>query len=250
VPPVVVLVVVALGWQLYVQLSHSDPTTLPGPWRVVDQGWAHRGELWSNAVPTLQETLIGFGLAVVAAWLIASAMDFSSTIRRGLYPLLIASQTVPIVTIAPLFLIWFGVGLLPKVLLVALATFFPVAVNLSEGFASTDDDAMRLLRSMGASRGSSFVKVRIPTAMPYFFAGLRVGITYAVLAAVYAEDAGAFDGLGVYIRQSSSSFRTDLVLAAIGVVAVVSLGLFALTYAVQRLVLPWQRATSSKREWE
>jgi ABC-type nitrate/sulfonate/bicarbonate transport system permease component len=250
IPPLVVVLAVLVLWQLYVQVSHADPTTLPGPWRVLDQGWAHRSELWTNTLPTLQEVMVGFALALVLSWVIASVMDFSPLVRRGVYPLLIASQTVPIITIAPLFLIWFGIGLLPRVLLVALATFFPLTVNLAEGFASTDNDAMRLLRSMGASRFRSFLKVRVPTAMPFFFAGLRISITYAVLAAVFAEDAGAFGGLAVYMQQSSSSYRVDLVLATVGVIAVLSLGLFGLTYVLQRLVLPWQRVDARAREWE
>ena len=204
-------------------------------------GWEQRSALWQNTVPTLQETAIGFGLTFALSWLIATAMDFSGPARRAVYPLLVASQTVPVVAIAPLFVVVFGFYLLPKVLLVALATFFPLTAALAEGFAVADGDATRLLRSMGASRWQSFVKVRVPGAVPFFFTGLRVSITYAIGGAIFAEYAGAEDGLGIYMHQMQQVFRTDLVFAAILMTAVLSVLLFASTYLLERLVTPWRR---------
>ncbi|MCG7208970.1 MULTISPECIES: ABC transporter permease [Streptomyces] len=240
-PPVLVLAVLVGGWQLYVTTAGVDPTTLPSPARVLEQGWANRADLWSQTLPTLQETLLGFALSFAAAWLVATLLDFSAAARRGLYPLLVASQTVPIVAVAPLLIIWFGFGLLPKMLVVTLTTFFPLAANLAAGFAATDREAMRLLRSLGAGRWRAFRLVRVPGAMPYFFAGLRVSITYAVVGAVFAEYAGAESGLGIYMQAQKSAFRTDLVFAAVAVTAALSVALFAATYLVERLVLPWQR---------
>ncbi|MGW3952305.1 ABC transporter permease [Streptomyces sp. NPDC004752] len=245
-PPILVVAVLLAVWQTYTSAADVDPTVLPGPWRVVSQGWQNRQDLWEATLPTLQETVAGFAMSFAAAWLVAVLLDFSVWARRGLYPLLVASQTIPIVAVAPLLIIWFGFGLFPKMLVVTLATFFPLAANLAAGFASADPEALRLLRSLGAGRLRAFRMVRVPSAMPYFFAGLRVSITYAVVGAVFAEYAGAENGLGIYMQAQKSAFRTDLVFAAVAVTAALSIALFAATYLLQRLVLPWSRATRRK----
>ena len=194
-----------------------------------------------NTLPTLQVTAVGFAVSLAIGWAVAIAIDFSPWLRRALTPLLVASQTLPIIAIAPLLIIWFGFGLLPKVVVIALVTFFPVAVGLIEGFSSTPPAATNLLRSMGASRWQRFRLVRLPQAMPSFFTALRIGITYAVTGAIFAEYVGATAGLGIYMSLQKNSFRTDLVLAAVVVTAVLSVTLFALTFVVERLVIPWHR---------
>jgi len=240
-PPLLLAAVLVGGWQLVGQFAIRDPQVLPTPAQVFSAGWDQRSALWRNAVPTLQETAAGFGLSFALSWLIATAMDFSGAARRAVYPLLVASQTVPVIAIAPLFVVVFGFYLLPKVLLVALATFFPLTASLAEGFATADGDATRLLRSMGASRWQSFAKVRVPGAVPFFFTGLRVSITYAIGGAIFAEYAGAENGLGIYMQQMQQVFRTDLVFATILVIALLSVLLFASTYLLERLVTPWRR---------
>ncbi|MFJ3673254.1 ABC transporter permease [Streptomyces sp. NPDC090106] len=245
-PPLVVVTVLLAVWQIYTTAAAVDPTVLPSPWRVVVQGWENRQDLWTATLPTLQETAAGFGMSFVAAWLVATLLDFSTWARRGLYPLLVASQTIPVVAVAPLLIIWFGFGLFPKMLVVTLCTFFPLTANLAAGFASADPEAMRLLRSLGAGRIRAFTMVRVPSAMPYFFAGLRVSVTYAVIGAVFAEYAGAENGLGIYMQAQKSAFRTDLVFASITVTAALSIALFASTYLLQRLVLPWERTARRK----
>ncbi len=240
-PPLLLAAAVIAGWQLVAQFAIRDPQVLPTPSQVVSAGWQARGDLWQDTVPTLQETAIGFGLSFALSWLIATAMDFSDAARRAVYPLLVASQTVPVVAIAPLFVVVFGFNLLPKVLLVALATFFPLAAALVEGFAAADGDAMRLLRSMGANRRQAFVKVRVPGALPFFFTGLRVSITYAIGGAVFAEYAGAVNGLGIYMHSMQQNFRIDLVFASILGIALLSVLLGASTSALERLVTPWRR---------
>lgn len=240
-PPTVLVALLLAGWQVGVVVSGVLPQVLPSPLRVVEQGWAFRGQLWANTLPTLQATLVGFAVSLLVAWAIAAAVDFSPWLRRALTPLLVVSQTLPIIAIAPLLIIWFGFGLLPKVVVIALVTFFPIAVGLIEGFAATDRQATNLLRSMGASRWEQFRLVRLPGALPRFFTALRIGITYAVTGAIFAEYVGATAGLGIFMNLQKNSFRTDLVLAAVVVTAVLSVALFALTYAVERLVIPWNR---------
>jgi ABC-type nitrate/sulfonate/bicarbonate transport system permease component len=238
-PPVILIVLVLIVWHWVVIATGARPEVLPSPLRVVEQGWAFREQLWANTVPTLQVTIIGFGVSLLTGWGIAVAVDFSPLLRRAVTPLLVASQTLPIIAIAPLLIIWFGFGLLPKVVVIALVTFFPVAVGLIEGFAATERQATNLLRSMGASRWQQFRYVRLPGALPRFFTALRIGITYAVTGAIFAEYVGATAGLGLFMNLQKNSFRTDLVLAAVVVTATLSVALFALTFLVERLVIPW-----------
>jgi ABC-type nitrate/sulfonate/bicarbonate transport system permease component len=238
-PPLLV-VGAGLGvWQWYVTAFAVRPQVLPSPLRVLEQGWAFREQIWANTVPTLQVTGVGFAVSLALGWGLAIAVDFAPWLRRALTPMLVASQTLPIIAIAPLLIIWFGFGLLPKVLVIALVTFFPVAVGLIEGFAATDPQATNLLRSMGASRWQQFRYLRLPGALPSFFTALRIGITYAVTGAIFAEYVGATAGLGIFMNLQKNSFRTDLVLAAVLVTALLSVTLFGLTYLVQRLVIPW-----------
>ncbi|MFC4377681.1 ABC transporter permease [Nocardia halotolerans] len=247
VPSLVTVALLVVIWQVYVAISGVRPQVLPSPLRVVQQGWAHRDEISTHAAATLQVTLIGFAVSLSLAWALAVVVDFSPWLRRALVPLFVASQTVPIVAIAPLMIIWFGFGLLPKILVVALVTFFPMAIGLIEGFAAADRDAGALLRSMGATRLQVFRYVRLPSALPRFFTALRIGITYAVVGAVFAEYVGASVGLGIYMSLQKNSFRTDLVLAAVLVAALLSIALYLSTFAIERFVAPWSRAQNRSR---
>lgn len=246
-PPLVLVAAGLAVWQWSVTAYDVRPQVLPSPLRVAEQGWAFREQIWANTVPTLQVTAVGFTVSLLVGWALAVAVDFSPWLRRALTPLLVASQTLPIIAIAPLMIIWFGFGLLPKILVIALATFFPMAIGLIEGFAAADREAGALLRSMGASRRQEFRYVRLPSALPRFFTALRIGVTYAVVGAVFAEYVGATSGLGIYMSTQKNSFRTDLVLAAVLVTAVLSLALYLLTYAAERVVAPWALATRSLR---
>lgn len=243
VPSVVMVAVLVAVWQIYVDVSGIRPQLLPSPLRVLQQGWSHRNEIGVHAAATLQVTLIGFAVSLTLAWALAIVVDFSPWLRRAFVPLFVVSQTLPIIAIAPLMIIWFGFGLLPKVLVIALVTFFPMAIGLIEGFAATDRDAGALLRSMGASRAQVFRYARLPSALPRFFTALRIGITYALVGAVFAEYVGASEGLGIYMSLQKNSFRTDLVLAAVLVTALVSITLYLLTFAIERLVAPWGRTS-------
>jgi ABC-type nitrate/sulfonate/bicarbonate transport system permease component len=238
-PAVLIPLAVLAGWQLYCSLGDVDPTVLPTPTRIVDQLFHARGIAWTHTAQTLQEIVIGFSASIAFAVAVAVGMDQVGWLRRALYPMLVGSQTIPVIAIAPLMIIWFGFGLLPKVLLIVLATFFPIVVALLDGFASTEREAMSLLRTMGASRGQIFRLVRFPGALPSFFTGLRISATYAVVAAVFAEYAGAYDGLGIWMSQSKNAFRTDLVFGAIGICALISIVLFVAVALVARFAMPW-----------
>lgn len=238
-PPIALVALLIAFWQWYVQSNDIRPSTLPSPARVLREGWRFRDQLWDNAKPTLKETFVGFGVSVMIGSLFAVAIDFSRIVRRAIYPILVGSQTLPIIAIAPLMIIWFGFGLTPKIIVVVLVTFFPITVALSDGFKSAEGEAMDLLGSMGASRWQVFRYVRLPSALPSFFSGLRISITYAVVGAVFAEYVGAKKGLGIFMLLQKNSFRTDLVLAAVLVTALVSISLFLLVSVLQRIVIPW-----------
>ena len=239
--PLLVIALLLIGWQWYATHGGPGNDVLPPPSRVWEQGWAARADLWANAIPTLRATLIGFALSLVIGFVLSVIVDSSRLVRRSVMPVLVVTQTLPLIVIAPLMILWFGFELLPKVLIVALVTFFPITVSLVEGYASADRDAETLLRSMGAGRVRMFRSLRFPSAMPYFFTGLRIAITYAVVAAIFAEYAGASEGLGIYMQLAKNSFRTDLVLAAVAVSALLTLMLFAITYVIERLTVPWLR---------
>jgi len=240
--PVVVAVAALLAvWQTVVATGDVAPRLLPSPARVAQQAWAQRDLVAAHAGATLTVTAVGFTTSVVVAALLAVTLDLAPRLRAGVVPLLVASQTVPVLVVAPLLVLWFGFGLAPKVLVVVLVTFFPIAIGLVEGFGAAGPRASALLRTMGASRWQEFRYVRLPAAMPRFFTALRIGVTYAVVGAVVAEYAGAVSGLGTYMTMQRAAFRTDLVLAAVGVCAALTLLLYALTCAVERLVVPWAR---------
>jgi ABC-type nitrate/sulfonate/bicarbonate transport system permease component len=246
-PPLLLLAALVAIWQIYCEAKDVRPTTLPTPSRVVSQGWKYHDIIWHHTKVTVKETAVGFAISVLVATAFAVAMDFSHAVRRSLYPLLVGSQTIPIVVIAPLMITWFGFGLKPKIILVVLITFFPVTVGWVDGFRSTEADAMSLLGSMGAKRWKVFRFVRFPSALPSFFSGLRIAITYSVVGAIFAEYAGASSGLGIYMQLQHNAFRTDLVLAAVLVSALISIALFMLVSGIQRVAIPWYGASRRQR---
>ena len=238
-PPILLVGAIVLAWEVYVRVASLDPITLPAPSRVVSSLWDARDAAIGNLVPTLIEALVGCALSVTLAIGVAVALDRWAPVRRAVEPLLVTSQTIPIVAIAPLFVIWFGFGLLPKVLIVVLVTFFPVAIALLDGFGRVDPEAMTLMRSMGATARQTFRKLRWPSALPSLFTGLRISAVYAVIGAIFGEYVGATDGLGIWMRISQNSFRTDLVFGAILLTAVVSVALYLGVGVVERAVVPW-----------
>jgi ABC-type nitrate/sulfonate/bicarbonate transport system permease component len=242
-PPLVLVGALLAAWELYARGSGVSPFVLPAPSEVLGALWDARGEAIRHTVPTAIETAVGFALSIVGATLAAVALDRVAWVRRAVEPLLVGSQTVPIVAIAPLIVVWFGFGLLPKVLVVVLVTFFPITIALLDGFAATPAEATDLMRSFGASPGQTFRKVRWPSGLPAFFTGLRISATYAVVAAVIGEYVGATDGLGIWMQLSQRLFRTDLVFAAIVVTAILSVALYAVVVAAERAVIPWYRAS-------
>lgn len=248
-PPALVLAGLVVAWALVVSLFSVGAEVLPGPGLVVEAAWDDRAALAPAAWTTLQEAVLGILAAVVLAVLLAVVIDWSRTARRSLYPLLVASQTIPIIALAPVVVIWFGFGQAPKIVLVALFTFFAIAVGTLQGLASSDPDSMDLLRTMGAGRRQLLWRVRLPSAVPQFFTGLKVAVAYSLVAAIVAEFVGAEQGLGVYMTGARNALRTDLVFGAVLVTALLTLILFGLVALAERLSMPWRRPAQVEAEW-
>jgi ABC-type nitrate/sulfonate/bicarbonate transport system permease component len=247
-PPGLVFAALVLLWDLAANAAQAS-RSLPGPWLVLSRTWQDRANLAPAMWATTQEALLGIALAIVCALLLAIAIDWSRTVRRSVYPLMVASQTIPLIALAPLVIIWFGFGAAPKVALVALFTFFAIAVGTVQGLASADVDAMNLLRTMGASRAQILWRVRLPSALPQFFTGLKVSITFAYVAAIFAEYVGATQGLGYYMTVANQFGNTDLVFGAVIVTALLTLVLFALVAALEHSVLRWRQPAQLDASW-
>jgi ABC-type nitrate/sulfonate/bicarbonate transport system permease component len=248
-PPVLLIGFTLLSWQIAVDRGGVPEFVLPSPITIIEAGWKTRGLLAGHIGVTLLETVIGLLIALISGVILAAIMDFSSLLRRALYPILVASQTVQILAIAPLLIIWFGFGLLPKVIIVVLICFFPLAVSMADGLASADPDHVSLLASMGATRLQIWWLVRLPSALPSFFSGLKVAVTYSVVGATIGEWVGGSAGLGLYMLRSKNAFAIDQVFVAMLITSLLSIGLFVIVALVERWAMPWYYSPQRDR-WE
>ncbi len=225
-PAIVAISIFLFLWEAAVWIWKVEEWILPPPSLIarsfIDTLHLLPEHIWMTTI----EAILGFLLGLTVAILLAFILDLSPILRKSVYPILLFSQTIPIIAIAPLLIIWFGYGILPKVLVVALVTFFPVVVSMVEGLQSSDRDMIKLVRSMGGSHWQVFRIVRFPHALPYLFTGLRIGATYSVLAAVISEWVGASKGLGIYLVRAQNSFATDQVFVVIGIISLLSCLLF------------------------
>jgi NitT/TauT family transport system permease protein len=218
---------------------------LPSPPDVVASFRAQPEYLLTEAWATLQETLVGFLIALAAGLLIAMLLTMSSTIERATLPLLVALNSIPKVALAPLLIVWLGYGPAPKIVMIVLISFFPIVVSAAAGLSSTPADLGELATSLSASWWQAYLKVRLPWALPQVFVGLKLGISLAVIGAVVAEISSPNGGLGAVVVLSGSSLDTPLAFAAITLLAILSIVLFYLVVGLERLLLPWARAITA-----
>lgn len=240
-----VIIIAALAlWQAMTMLQHLETWILPSPGDVLAAfGQADTQNLiLSNLWPTVQEALLGFVLSLLIGATLAVAMASSRIIHGGLYPLLIASQAIPTIAIAAVLTVVFGYDLAPKVIVVVLFSFFAVTVNLYDALLDLDPELPGLLRTLGASRWDIWRTARLPAALPGFFTGAKLAITYAVAAAVYSEWVGATEGLGVALIQAKAQFAEAPVFAIVAVMAALGLGGFLIVALLERLLVPWARS--------
>lgn len=241
VSPLATVAVVVAAWQAWVRIGDVRPWILPAPSDVATAGWDSRSALVDHAATTTVEAIAGLALGTIAGLLIALGIALVPALRRAVWPVVVTSQTIPVIVLAPLVAIWFGYGLTPKIVLVALICFFPVAVAAVAGLAGADEEHIELVRSFGASRWDVLRHVRIPASVGSIVAGVRISAAYAVGNAVIGEYVGGTSGLGIFIDQSHRSYRTDRMLAGVVVIAVVSVALFGLVGLVGRFLMPWRR---------
>jgi putative hydroxymethylpyrimidine transport system permease protein len=237
--PILALAVLLGAWELYVDLGGVDPLILPAPHAVARSLYDDRSLLWSNFLVTAEEVLLGIVLAAVAGFLFAVAIHFSRTLRSAFYPLLVASQAVPIPVLAPVLVFWLGFGILPKLVVIALVSFFSIVVTTLAGFASVDADLIKLMRTFDATRPRTFRHIELPTALPGVFTGARIAVTVAVIGAVLAEQAGSNSGLGYLLLQSIPQLLSARAVAAVVILSVFAIALFMLLTLAERRLLPW-----------
>ena len=252
-PPVVIALVLLGLWQLAASSDvianalRIEPFLVPAPSDIARSLWTDRSLLVDNGWVTLQEVLAGFALSILAGVGFAVVLHLSPTLRRGFYPLLVASQTVPIVVIAPILVVWLGFGIGPKLAIIALICFFPITVNTLDGLRSVDPDLVKMMRTLDAGRWRTLSGVEAPTALPYFFSGAKIAVAVAVIGAVFGEWAGSSSGLGHLIQQASAQLETARTFAAVVVLSVLAIALFGLLAALERRVAWWGHAETGGR---
>ena len=212
---------------------------LPSPIDVVKAFADNFSIMMKQAAVTLQETLYGLLIGIAMAFFIASLMDRFTIINKALYPVLVVTQTIPTIAIAPLLVLWMGFGMAPKITLVVITTFFPIAIGLLNGFQSVDEDAINLMRSMGARRLQIFRIIKLPNATASFFSGLRISAAYAVVGAVVSEWLGGFEGLGVYMTIVKKAYAFDKMFAVIVFISAISLVLMGIVVLLEKISMPW-----------
>jgi putative hydroxymethylpyrimidine transport system permease protein len=227
-----------VAWELYARSGAVDELILPAPTQIADAiGRDHR-LLWDNLLVTASEVAIGLIAALALGFGLAVALHFSRTARRAVYPLLVGSQALPIVVIAPLLLVWLGFGLAPKVVIIALISFFPIVVTTLDALRNVDEDLRKLLRTMDATRWQAFRFAELPAAAPAALSGAKIAVAVSVIAAVFAEYAGSSSGLGHLILQAIPQLQTARAYAAVAILAVLAIALFYLLSAAERWIDP------------
>ena len=239
--PVCAILVLLAVWQLVCMLGIIPNFMLPSPADVVRAFVKDFPLLMTHSVSTMLETILGLLIGIVIGFFTALLMDRFLWIRRSLYPLIVITQTVPTVAIAPLLVLWFGYETLPKVILVVIVVFFPIAVSLLDGFMSSDQDTINLMRSMGASKIQMYRYVKFPGALGSFFSSLKISVSYAVVSAVISEWLGGFNGLGVYMTRVKKAYSYDKMFAVIFLISALSLILMGLVTVLQKKCMPWDK---------
>lgn len=239
--PIAVVALIVI-WQLVCTFGLVPAFLLPSPVAVVQALVGDWQLLAGHAVTSLAEAALGLAAGIALGFVAAVAMDRFKLVYRAFYPLVVLTQTIPTVAIAPLLVLWMGYGMLPKVVLIVIATFFPITVGLLDGFRSVDPDVIDLMRSMGASRSQIMRHAKLPASLSYFFSGLKISAAYAIVGAVIAEWLGGFSGLGVYMTRVRSAYAFDKMFAVILLISALSLVLMRVVELVRRAVMPWERA--------
>ncbi|MBW7473377.1 ABC transporter permease [Paenibacillus oenotherae] len=234
-PPLAVLVIVLAGWQGAVVLLGINEYELPSPLVIGATAYEEAPRLFEHTKATLGITMLGFIIGSAAGFVLAALLHLIPGAKAGFYPLLVLTQNVPVMALGPLLVIWFGFGLMPKIILLTIVCFFPISVAMLTGLTKSDPKLLNYMSMIGASKSQLFWRLELPHAVPYLFSGLKIAASYSVISAIYAETIGGSEGLGVYMRLSMRGWQTANMFAAIAVVITLSLVLFGLIFVLERL---------------
>ena len=239
--PGIIIAVLLMIWQILSMVNIIPKFMLPSPFEVVKAFVYDFPLLMEHTKITLLEAFLGLGLGIILGFAVAVIMDRFEYAYKMIYPVLIISQTIPTVAIAPLLVLWLGYGILPKITLIVMTSFFPITIGLLDGFSSADKDMLNLLKTMGATPFQNFVHVKLPGSLGYFFAGLRISVSYSIIGAVVAEWLGGFSGLGVYMTRVRKSYSFDKMFAVIFLISAISLLLMYLVKKIQKWCMVWEK---------
>ena len=244
--PIIAIFIILIIWTVVSKGGIIPSFMLPSPSAVAVAFKTNFKLMTGHATITLTEAMAGLGLGILFAFFTAALMDRFNFFQKAFYPVLIISQTIPTIAIAPLLVLWMGFGMAPKITLVVITTFFPITIGLLDGFKSVDNDAINLLRSMGAGRWKIFVHAKLPSSLTGFFSGLKVSASYAIVGAVISEWLGGFEGLGVYMTRVKKAYAFDSMFAVIVFICLISLLLIGAVIILQKLAMPWERKEKVK----
>ena len=238
-PSLSVIIVVIIFWEVAVEFWDIPRGILPAPSQIMSEAVRLRSALLGHALTTITEALAGLILAIFVGAMVGALISSFGFIRRAFLPILVITQNIPMMVLAPLIVVWFGFGIQPKIGIVTLVCFFPIAINTADALMRSDQELLELLKSMGATRWQLLRLVRIPQALPAFFSGLQIAATYAILGAVFSEFAGGTSGLWLFIGRSQRAYRTDQMFVAVVLIALLSICLFLLVRWLARIAMPW-----------
>ncbi|AZV55859.1 ABC transporter permease [Clostridium sp. AWRP] len=238
--PIVTIAIVVLIWQLTINFAHVPQYIIPSPLDILKTLVSDFQNIMENTETTLYESFIGFFISIIFSFILAVIMDSFEIVRKSIYPILLISQTIPTIAIAPLFIIWFGFGVLPKIIVVVMVCFFPIVVSLVDGFEKVDRDYINLFSTMKASKLQTFYHLKLPYAMVNFFSGLKIAATYMIMSAIIGEWLGGDNGIGVYMVRAKNAYQLDKVFASILVIVIVSIIIIYIIDFIGKKIIHWK----------
>lgn len=237
--PIVFILILLIIWEFIVNVGGIEKYILPAPTDVIKVLIKDFRTMIPHISATLYEGMVGFLIAIVLSIILAVIMDMVPLVKRSLYPVLVISQTIPTVALAPLFIIWFGFGALPKIIVVVIVCFFPIVISIVDGLEGVDKDLINHFKLMGASKLNVFLHLKLPYGMINFFSGMRIAATYSIMGAVIGEWLGGDKGLGVYMTRARSAYALDKMFASIVIIVAISMGIFLLVSFMEKVFTPW-----------
>ncbi|MFF2093107.1 ABC transporter permease [Paenibacillus sp. NPDC058174] len=238
--PIATLFLAVILWQLIVTLAHIPLYILPSPLDTVNALVSDFGAIAGHVGTTLYESVLGFALSIALAFVLGILMDSFQVVKKSIYPILIVSQTIPTIALTPLLIVWFGFGILPKILIIVMVCFFPICISLVDGFEKVDKDYLNLFHSYKASKLQTFIHLKFPYALVNLFSGLKIAATYMIMAAIIGEWQGGTKGIGVYMVRTKNAYALDKVFAAILVIVIVSVAFIYVINYVAKKTTHWK----------